>query len=179
MLAVLLYQCGIANVFAVRNMLNPADGAQRLLQSTFRECEMFAHGLAAAGCIVRTFYANVAGDAVLQPSKWTESNEDAPFKSAMRPVSARHSKQWPIAETGEIALHTGELDGKTISYSSATEFLVQVGRGNGSYKTRNTVTGNLLQAVMLYRCINVGNGYKKRLLMPSCSKHPVLARQFS
>jgi len=69
-----------------------------------------------------------------------------------------------------------ELDGKKIAYAEDTEFLVQVGKGKGSYKTKYRVCGNLPQAVMWYRGINIGNGYKKRLLMPSCSNNPVLAR---
>jgi len=32
--------------------------------------------------------------------------------------------------------------------------------------------------VFYYRCINIGRGYKKRLLMPGARK-PVLARAFS
>lgn len=69
-----------------------------------------------------------------------------------------------------------ELNGKRIAYSDQTEFLVQVGKGpKGSYKTSYSFTGNLPRAVMCYNAINIGNGYKKRLLMPSCSKNPVLA----
>jgi len=74
---------------------------------------------------------------------------------------------------------TATLDGKNIGYSSETEFMVQVGKGSGAYKTKYSFKGNLGQAVAYYRGINIGNGYKKRLLMPSCSKNPVLARHFS
>ena len=76
---------------------------------------------------------------------------------------------------------TGTIDGKSIAWDDATtEFLVQVGKGpKGSYKTRHTFKGNLTQACLYYRAINIGNGYKKRLLMPSCSKNPVLARAAS
>ena len=73
---------------------------------------------------------------------------------------------------------TATLDGKRIIYSDTTTFLVQVGHKNRAYATRYSFTGNLHQAVMHYRCINIGNGYKKRLLMPGARK-PVLARQFS
>ena len=73
-------------------------------------------------------------------------------------------------------LKTDELNGKKIAYSSETEFIVQIGKGKSAYKTRNVFKGNLTQAVMTYCGINIGNGYKKRLLMPSCSKNPVLAR---
>lgn len=79
----------------------------------------------------------------------------------------------------EVKLLEVELDGRKIGYSSSTEFLVQVGRYKGAYKTKYKIIGNLFDAVLYYRGINIGNGYKKRLLMPSCSKNPVLARQFS
>lgn len=71
-----------------------------------------------------------------------------------------------------------ELDGKRIAYTDQTEFLVQVGKGKGSYKTKAKFTGNLAQAIMHYNMINIGNGYKKRLIAPSFNK-PVIARQLS
>jgi hypothetical protein len=77
-----------------------------------------------------------------------------------------------------ITLKTATLDGKNIGYSSATVFQVQVGKGRSSYKTRYRFTGNLGQAVMHYKAINIGNGYKKRLVSFDLNK-PVLARQFS
>lgn len=70
------------------------------------------------------------------------------------------------------------LDGKRIAYTDQTEFLVQIGRGKSAYRTRYRVVGNLAQAVLLFNGINVGYGYKKRLLMPSANK-PLLARVFS
>lgn len=79
-----------------------------------------------------------------------------------------------------VKIQMASLDGKQIEYSNMTEFLVQMGRyAKGSYKTKYRFTGNLEQAVMYYKGINIGNGYKKRLLMPSCSKNPVLAKQSS
>lgn len=80
--------------------------------------------------------------------------------------------------TTQVQLLFAELDGKKIAYCSETEFLVQVGNGSGSYRTRYRFKGNLSQAVFHYRCINIGNGYKKRLFAPSLNK-PLLARQFS
>jgi hypothetical protein len=71
-----------------------------------------------------------------------------------------------------------ELDGKRIAYTDQTEFWVQVGRYNSAYKTRYAFTGNIHQAVVYYRGINIGNGYKKRLYAPSMNK-PTLARMFS
>lgn len=78
-----------------------------------------------------------------------------------------------------MTIKTVTLDGKHIAYSDRTVFLVEVGRGaKGAYATRYSITGNLHQAVQLYRCINIGNGYKKRLRAPSFNK-PILARAFS
>jgi hypothetical protein len=79
-----------------------------------------------------------------------------------------------------MKLKTTTLNGKRIAYSSETEFLVQIGRySKGSYKTKYNIKGNLTRAVLLYNCINIGRGYKKRLYMPACSKNPILAREAS
>lgn len=77
-----------------------------------------------------------------------------------------------------MQMRVSTLDGKTIGYADCTEFLVQVGKGKGSYKTRYSFKGNLAQAVAYYNAINIGNGYKKRLYMPT-GNNKVLARQFS
>lgn len=75
-------------------------------------------------------------------------------------------------------MKTATLDGKRIAYTDNTTFLVQVGRGKSAYATRYSFTGNLARAVMHYNAINIGNGYKKRLVMPDAMR-PVLARAFS
>jgi hypothetical protein len=75
-------------------------------------------------------------------------------------------------------MKTATLDGKRIAYTDDTEFLVQVGRGKGGYATRYSFRGNLHQAVKYYCAINIGRGYKKRLVMPNAMR-PVLARQLS
>lgn len=78
-----------------------------------------------------------------------------------------------------VELKQATIDGKHIGYSSETEFLIQVGKGKkGSYKPRYKIKGNLAQAVMYYNCINIGHGYKKRLIMVGGNK-PFIARQFS
>jgi len=78
-----------------------------------------------------------------------------------------------------IRLLNSAFNGKKIVYSQETVFLIQVGKGyKGSYKSKFSVKGNLAQAVTLYNGINLGRGYKKRLLMPSARKS-VLARAFS
>lgn len=71
------------------------------------------------------------------------------------------------------------LEESKVAYTERTEFLIQVGKGKGSYKTRYKIIGNLSQAKMYYNTINVGNGYKKRLLMPACYTRPVMARQLT
>jgi hypothetical protein len=75
-------------------------------------------------------------------------------------------------------MKTATLDGKRIAYTDTTEFLVQVGRGRGAYATRYSFKGEIARAVMYYNAINIGRGYKKRLIMPNAMR-PVLAREFS
>ena len=67
------------------------------------------------------------------------------------------------------------INDREIAYTADTEFLVQVGKGKGAYKTRYSFRGNPYQAVMYFNSINVGDGFKKRLLIPSSIK-PVIAR---
>jgi hypothetical protein len=84
--------------------------------------------------------------------------------------------------TGEIMsveLRESTLNGRKIAYTSLSSFLIQVGKGpKGSYSTMYQFTGNLGQAVTYYNAVNVGRGYKKRLVFEG-AKNPVLARQFS
>lgn len=77
-----------------------------------------------------------------------------------------------------ITLKTATLDGKQIGYSSTTVFQVQIGKGRSAYKTRYHFMGDLNRAVMHYNAINIGKGYKKRLVGYGLNK-PILARQFS
>lgn len=82
-------------------------------------------------------------------------------------------------ETVTIFNIENELNGKKVVYHYQTEFLVQVGlRKKGSYRTKYRVHGSLPEAVRLYNAINIGNGYKKRLIAPSLNK-PLLARAWS
>ena len=86
--AVLVYQAGIANVFAVDclNLAPYGREARRLLQADFRSCELFARGLAAAGVRVGTAVCNRAGDVVDQ--RWSDDLDSAPFSDKFRPVFA-------------------------------------------------------------------------------------------
>lgn len=77
-----------------------------------------------------------------------------------------------------IKLMECEIDGKRVAFCSETEFLVQIGKHKGSYKTKYRIIGNISQAVLYYNGINIGYGYKKRLFVPSFNK-PILARAFS
>ena len=77
-----------------------------------------------------------------------------------------------------MEIKTVELDGARIAYTSETIFKIQVGRGRSAYKTKYAIVGNIHKAVGVYRCINIGNGYKKRLYVESFNK-PVLARYIS
>jgi hypothetical protein len=74
------------------------------------------------------------------------------------------------------SFRTQELDSKLIAYHVSTAFLVQIWRGKSAYRTKYKIVGNLTQAVLYYNGLNVGNGYKKRLLMPS-ARNAILARQ--
>ena len=87
----LVYQAGIANVFLVDAFNLNADGGksggvQRLLQSTFSECEMFVRGMARAGASVRTAYCNQAGD--ISGSQWFSDLDNAPFSESQHPITA-------------------------------------------------------------------------------------------
>lgn len=75
---------------------------------------------------------------------------------------------------------TASIDERIIEYTSETVFLVQTGRYSGSYRSRFKIVGNINEAWWYYRAINIGRGFKKRILMEgSGSKRKVLARQFS
>ena len=59
--------------------------------------------------------------------------------------------------------------------SESIKYEVQVGKGRGAYATRYTFIGDIRKACFYYQSINVGRGYKKRLL----SDGKTIARQFS
>lgn len=84
----------------------------------------------------------------------------------------------PRSLTEALNIKVATIDGKNIAYTDQTEFLVQVGKGRGAYATRYRFVGDLSQACLYYRGINIGLGYKKRLLAPGMNK-PLLARAFS
>ena len=76
----------------------------------------------------------------------------------------------------DVELRVGSLDGKNVAYTNHSRFYVQVGKGQrGAYRTKYAITGDLRQAMMYYRGINIGNGYKKRLVL----NDETLAKQYS
>lgn len=81
-------------------------------------------------------------------------------------------------QTQLITLHSVCIDNKHIAYSSETVFVVEVGYKRGSYQTRYSFKGDPAKAVFYYRCLNIGNGYKKRLRMLGGNKE-VIARYMS
>lgn len=87
--AMLVYQCGIANVFAVSafNLADYGRDAVRLMQADFRACENFARGLSAAGVTVRNAACNMAGDVARQP--WSDALAEQPFSEHFLPVGGR------------------------------------------------------------------------------------------
>lgn len=77
-----------------------------------------------------------------------------------------------------MKLLENELNGKKIAYCEKTEFLIQLGKGKSSYKTKMKIVGDLGRAVMIYNMLNIGNGYKKRLISWNLNR-PVLVRVIS
>ena len=84
--------------------------------------------------------------------------------------------------------HVAVIDGKEYVYNERSTWAVQSGKGDkGSYRGRYSFhvceNNALSQAVFYYRGINIGNGYKKRLLLlvpeGDKTKRIVVARAFS
>jgi hypothetical protein len=61
--AMLVYQCGIANVFGVY-LERDGERRTRLMQHSFGACEHFAKGIAAAGVPVSVHHCDEAGDII-------------------------------------------------------------------------------------------------------------------
>ena len=88
MRAFLVYQGGIANVFAVdcHNLAPFGRNARRLFQGDFVTARCFARGMGAAGAIVQTAACNQAGD--ISAATWTEDLEGQPFAEKLLIVKA-------------------------------------------------------------------------------------------
>jgi len=89
---VLVYQAGIANVFAVEsfNLSDYGRDARRLIQADFYGCEQFARGLGAAGVKVRTAACNQEGDVI--GATWSEDLDEQPFSHKFAPVTLNCSE---------------------------------------------------------------------------------------
>lgn len=81
-------------------------------------------------------------------------------------------------ESGSLRTAVAE-NGVAVAYQSKTLFVIEVGRGTGSYRVEKCVVGSLYRAMLWYRGINVGLGYKKRLRMLCGRSERTLLRQFS
>jgi hypothetical protein len=77
-----------------------------------------------------------------------------------------------------IEFRTRTIDGKLVSFTSETIFVVEVGRYRGAYRTRYSFKGDLAKAGLHYRAVKIGNGYKKRLRMLGANKE-IIARYIS
>lgn len=77
-----------------------------------------------------------------------------------------------------IEIFERELNGKKISFTSENVFEVQVGKGKSKYHTKYKFKGDLNRAILHYRAINIGLGYKKRLVCWELNP-PILARVIS
>ena len=83
----LVYQAGIANVFALENVpdgqkVNGHDlGAVRVLQYSFSPCEWFCLGLNRMGAKIWVFHCNMAGD--IARADWDSDLDNAPFRENM------------------------------------------------------------------------------------------------
>jgi hypothetical protein len=66
---VLVYQCGLANVFRVDRFSRSPDGrnAVRLLQHAFEPCTITAGSMGLAGFRVRTAHCDETGDIAARP----------------------------------------------------------------------------------------------------------------
>jgi hypothetical protein len=84
----LIYQGGIANVFAVRTANYGTFGrdAKRLYQGTFYGAETFTRGILAGNdkALVFSGHCNMAGDIAEQP--WSEDLDAAPFSDDFHPI---------------------------------------------------------------------------------------------
>ena len=98
--AVLVYQGGIANVFAVDcwNLADYGRDARRLLQADFRTCEAYARGLQAAGVPVTSLGCNMAGD--ISRPRWTGDLDSLPFSDKFCPVGVTKSLDQRLSELG-------------------------------------------------------------------------------
>jgi len=72
------------------------------------------------------------------------------------------------------------IDNKHYCTTDETLLILQSGRGKSAYRTRLIFIRDFAgRAVMQYNMLNVGNGYKKRLIMQTGDKKTVIARRIT
>lgn len=98
----LVYQAGIANVFAVRsfNMSDYGRDARRLYQGDFRTAEAMVRGMGFAGTTVRVAACNMAGD--VARALWTRNLDEQPFSESYRAAEWERGEVCAIVQAGEI-----------------------------------------------------------------------------
>ena len=90
----LVYQVGIANVFAVKcwNQSDYGREARRVYQGDFRTAEAMCRGAALTGAQVASFHCNKAGD--IKGQDWNTDIENAVFSDNQHPVFNVVSHDW-------------------------------------------------------------------------------------
>ena len=82
---------------------------------------------------------------------------------------------------GEWVAHATQPEQLTLDLTPEPKVMwrLQIGRyAKGSYQTRNSFT-DAYQAIRYYHCINIGRGYKKRLVKIEGKDVLVVAKQTS
>lgn len=71
------------------------------------------------------------------------------------------------------------LDGNPVIFHHTAIIEIQTGKGKGRYKTKYQFNAaEFGRAIFQYNCINIGNGFKKRLLCRTLNNQ-ILARTIS
>jgi hypothetical protein len=79
--------------------------------------------------------------------------------------------EWIVGEKRNTPRRFISIGNIKLEYTEDSVILVQTGRGRGAYRTRNRFVKRsdglfpVYTALMSYRAINIGNGYKKRLIV--------------
>jgi hypothetical protein len=59
---------------------------------------------------------------------------------------------------------TTNINGRDYTYAEGDRWLVEIGKGSGSYRTKYALASPN-QAVWYFNAINIGRGFKKRLTL--------------
>lgn len=72
-------------------------------------------------------------------------------------------------------MNTVNIDGKDYTFNDDARWLVEVGKGSGSYRTKYALT-TPNQAMFYFNAINIGRGFKKRLTLEQGGRKVRIAR---